>query len=163
MVEETIAEKYKEDFGFHSTVVLNTPEYVPLPEKFVNPENITLVHHGIAKRDRNLELMIRTLDLCDGRYTLHFILADHDPGYIQYLKQLSDQLVPGRVWFHDPIPPDKIVHTIAQHDIGFFLLPPVNENYKYALPNKFFDFIMAGLAVCIGPSPSMSKILKKHK
>jgi UDP:flavonoid glycosyltransferase YjiC (YdhE family) len=30
------------------------------------------------------------------------------------------------------------------------------------LPNKFFDFIMAGLAVCIGPSPAMAELVKKY-
>jgi hypothetical protein len=43
--------------------------------------------------------------------------------------------------------------------MGVFLLPPINFNYANALPNKFFDFIQAGLAVAIGPSPEMASYL----
>jgi glycosyltransferase involved in cell wall biosynthesis len=31
-----------------------------------------------------------------------------------------------------------------------------------ALPNKFFEFIMAGLAVAIGPSPAMAAIVNRY-
>jgi glycosyltransferase involved in cell wall biosynthesis len=31
-----------------------------------------------------------------------------------------------------------------------------------SLPNKFFDYVMAGLAVCIGPSPSMVEMVNKY-
>jgi glycosyltransferase involved in cell wall biosynthesis len=31
-----------------------------------------------------------------------------------------------------------------------------------ALPNKFFEFIAAGLAVCIGPSLSMAEIVNQY-
>ena len=50
---------------------------------------------------------------------------------------------------------------ISTYDVGFFPLFPTNYNYHIALPNKFFDFIAAGLAICIGPSPSMAGIVNK--
>jgi hypothetical protein len=30
------------------------------------------------------------------------------------------------------------------------------------LPNKFFESIVAGLAICTGPSPSMAEIVEKY-
>jgi hypothetical protein len=46
--------------------------------------------------------------------------------------------------------------------VGLFLLPPVNFNYRFALPNKFFEFIQARLAVAIGPSTEMARIVEEH-
>ena len=43
-----------------------------------------------------------------------------------------------------------------------FLLEPTNFNYLHALPNKFFEFIQARLAVAIGPSPEMEQLATGH-
>ena len=48
---------------------------------------------------------------------------------------------------------------ISQFDIGIFILEPYIFNYQFALPNKFFEFIQARLAIAIGPSPEMSRIV----
>jgi hypothetical protein len=81
---------------------------------------------------------------------------------LQYLKKLADEVAPGRVFFHNPVAPTKVVERISEYDMGFYLLEPTNFNNSAALPNKFFDFIMAGLAVCIGPSPSMAELVRQY-
>jgi hypothetical protein len=78
------------------------------------------------------------------------------------LKSLSEKIAPGRVFFHDPVLPEEIIGSIACFDVGLCLFPPINYSSYASLPNKFFDFICAGLAVCIGPSPSMEPIVKKY-
>ena len=50
-----------------------------------------------------------------------------------------------------------------KYDIGFYYLAPTNFNTKYSLPNKFFEYIQARLAIVIGPSPEMVKYLKLYK
>jgi hypothetical protein len=57
---------------------------------------------------------------------------------------------------------EQIASTIHDYDIGIFLLPPVNFNYAMALPNKFFEFVQARLAVAIGPSPEMVRIAEQY-
>jgi hypothetical protein len=51
---------------------------------------------------------------------------------------------------------------LNQCDVGHFLLSPVNFNHEHALPNKFFEFIQARLAVAIGPSPEMARIVNEY-
>jgi len=161
-VNETIAEKYKIEYGFHPATVMNIPQRLNFSSfRATNPQEIKLVHHGGAIRDRRLELMIQTVHYLDIRYTLHFILIEMNRGYISELKNLSNQLAVGRVYFHPPVKPEDIVNRLSDFDMGIFLLPPVNFNYLVALPNKFFDFIAAGLSVCIGPSPEMARLTKQ--
>ena len=99
--------------------------------------------------------MVETLALCDARYTLHFMFMPSP--YIQTLKQLGAERVPGRVFFHDAVAPEEIVPTIAEYDIGFNFIAPTNYNYLVCLPNKFFESINAGLAILTGPSPAMAQ------
>jgi len=161
-----IAERYKKEFGFDPIIVCNAPRYEAVPARTDNkkadqPRTIRLIHHGAALDDRRLEWMIEALAQMDTRFTLDFMLVG-SPKYIKYLDTLGQKLAPGRVTFRDPVAPNQIVQTIAEYDIGFCLIAPSNYNYYMALPNKFFDCIVAGLAVCIGPSPAMMELVQKY-
>lgn len=161
-VNETIAQKYQTEYGFLPTVVMNVPR-VNTPSPFKPTQaTIHLVHHGIAKRDRYLELMIEAVALAQPRFQLHFMLMETSSDYIAELKTLAQQLAPDRIHFHPAVQPEEIITHLSVHDMGFYLLPFSNYNNSVALPNKFFDFITASLAVCIGPSPEMARLTQKY-
>ncbi len=159
-VARLIAERYRDEFGLDPVIIMNAPEHLPdLPHE--TPDGtIKLIHHGIASPIRHPELMIETIARCDQRYSIHFMFLKNE--YVQELQRLAEQKAPGRVTFHDPVPPQDITKTISCYDVGFFPIPSVNYNYHVCLPNKFFDFISSGLAVAIGPSPSMAEIVNKY-
>jgi len=62
-----------------------------------------------------------------------------------------------RVRVLDPVPYRDLVQTLNGYDVGVFVLPPVNVNYEWTLPNKFFDYVQARLGVIVGPSPEMAR------
>ncbi|MEM2929173.1 MAG: hypothetical protein QXS18_05210 [Thermoplasmata archaeon] len=161
-VAPAISQRYREEFGLNPQVILNTPERVFLKKKYSNSNEIRLVHHGGAIRDRKLENLIKTLAFCDNRFSLHFILLKNDLVYIKSLMILSEKIAPYKIKFYEPVSPERIVERISEYDMGFYLLEPNSFNNIAALPNKFFDFIAAGLAICIGPSPSMAEFVKKY-
>jgi hypothetical protein len=162
-VSQTIADAYTKAYGIRPIVVMNTPRLVNdcASVGSTTATKIQLIHHGNAIRDRKLELMIETISMADSRYVLHLMLVDRSRGYISDLKALAQRLAPGRVLFHPPVPPTEIVNRISEFDVGFYLMPAANFNQLAALPNKFFDFVMAGLAVCIGPSPEMARLARQ--
>jgi glycosyltransferase involved in cell wall biosynthesis len=161
-VATSISERYEQEFSFHPFVILNDSSRVSARRRELDFRHIHLIHHGIAARDRNLEIMIEALSFCDHRYTLNFMLIRNDPDYIDYLNTLARTSVPGRVIFHEPVLPGEIVQRVAEYDIGICVIAPTSYNYRVSLPNKFFDYIIAGLPVCIGPSPSMAEIVYKY-
>jgi len=158
------AEQHKE-FGLDPVVVLNAPDNSSFVPAFRKTEQtaIQLIHHGPATHARTSDLMIRAIALSAPRYKLRLTLTNPGTNYVHYLERLADQIAPGRVTFHPPVPPFDIVSEIAQYDIGFFPLPPKNYNYLITLPNKLFEFMTAGLAVCIGPSLSMAEIVREYQ
>jgi glycosyltransferase involved in cell wall biosynthesis len=161
-VAPIIAERYQKEFGLKPRVVLNAPEKISIPHRKLDFNHIRLVHHGIAVRDRQLEVMIEALRQCDRRFSLHFMLIRNDSKYYDYLNSLAERLVPGRVFFHEPVTPDKIIERIMEFDMGFCFIAPTNYNYLVSLPNKFFEYVMAGMPVCIGPSLSMAEIVRQY-
>jgi glycosyltransferase involved in cell wall biosynthesis len=150
-------------FGLHPTLVVNAPQFVDLSSrKHPNPANIRLIYHGLASKSRHPDVMIKAIAMADQRYSLSFMFINKDSSCVAELRQLADKLAPGRVTFINPVAPDEIVKRISEFDIGFFPLKPVNINYSLTFPNKLFDYIMAGLAVSIGPSIGMSQILRQY-
>jgi hypothetical protein len=58
--------------------------------------------------------------------------------------------------------PHDLPVTLNDYDVGVFWIPPTHTNARFALPNKFFDFVQARLAVAVGPSVEMQRLVEKH-
>jgi glycosyltransferase involved in cell wall biosynthesis len=159
-VSHHIAELYHSRYGWRPMVLRNVPEPVaPPPFRPCDPSQVRLVHHGAGAAVRGLEEMMRAVVEAGPRFHLDLYLVG-DEGYITSLRRWASAQGEGRIRVHDPVAPDQIVPTIARYDLGLYILPPVVPQHLYALPNKLFDFLSAGLAVCIGPSPEMAAELK---
>lgn len=156
-----IAERYAREFGFQPMVVMNAPKPRTLPDHPVDPARIRLIHHGTYSADRHPEVMIHALAQADKRFELYFMLVGAE-AEIDALRHLADQVAPGRVFFVPPVPPGQVVSEIAKYDAGFYVLAPTSYNNQVALPNKFFDFMVAGLAVVIGNSPAMAQLVRDY-
>lgn len=154
-----IAERYERDYGVRMEVLTNAPPRADLPVRPTSPSSVRIIHHGAAIYSRRIELMIEMARLLDKRFSLDLILVPGDAGYIARLRRIAEGNP--RVRFLERVPMEKLVETSAQYDVGLFLLPPTNFNYAMALPNKFFEFIQARLALAIGPSPEMARIVRE--
>lgn len=161
-VSPSIAQRLALEYGLDPTVVLNTPD--PSGNKRQRRHlaaPIRMIHHGLAAPAREPERMIRAVGLCEGHFTLDLMLLG-DPDYIQRLRDLASRVASGHVHFRPPVPPDQLVQELESYDVGIFVLPENTFNHRAALPNKLFDFIAAGLAVCIGPSSEMARLVRHH-
>jgi hypothetical protein len=156
---EGIARAYKEIFGVDALVLTNAPAYEQdLYPRETEAQHIKLIHHGATIRGRRIEKMIELAGLLDERFSFDFMLTVQDPVYLNELKVLA---APNkRIRFVDPVPTGEIAKQINPYDMGVYIIAPSNFNNLHSLPNKFFEFIQGRLALAIGPSPEMAKIVK---
>jgi glycosyltransferase involved in cell wall biosynthesis len=161
-VSSGIANVFNKNYCVNPKVILNVPKYKKINLKKVNPNYINLIHHGIAHQSRNLEDLIKLIPLLEERFHLTLILVKRNIDYFNYLKELSDRICPGRIVFRNPVTSNEIIPAISEYDIELIIYRPLSLNIKYSLPNKFFESIMAGLALVTGPSPEMKNILEKY-
>lgn len=156
-----IADEYARVFDIpRPSVVMNTPFRQSLAPSDTSPDRVRMVHHGGATRSRRIETMIRMIDHLDPRFTLDLILVPSEPAYFRSLRALAADRP--RVRFLDPVPMLEIPATLNRYDLGLYLLEPNSFNNRHALPNKFFEFVQARLAVAIGPSPEMARLVREH-
>ncbi len=156
-----LADEYEREFGVRPEVIFNSCEYHELAPSPVDPARIRLIHHGAAIPSRRIEAMIELMDFVDDRFTLDLMLVEGagEAGYYRQLEELCSSRP--NVAMVPPVPMTGIVPAINPYDIGLFLLEPTNFNYRYALPNKLFEFVQARLAVAIGPSPEMARLVRR--
>jgi len=159
-----IAELYHDNFGVNPFLIFNAPRSSRLEPSPVLRKRLRMVHHGCAARSRGLETMIAMVELLDDRYELHFYLVASASSHSKYLGELKDAAAKfgRRVVFYDPVESDRIADEINQYDIGVYPLKPESVNDNLALPNKFFEFVQGRLAIAIGPSPEMARLLRKY-
>jgi hypothetical protein len=156
-----IADEFARVFGVRRPLVIrNTPPYQSFSPGATDPGRVRMIHHGAASRSRRIEVMIDLMAHLDARFTLDLMLVGSDSSYLQFLRRRAagDR----RIRFRDPVPALRIIEETRAYDLGLFLLPPTNFNLRFALPNKFFEFIQARLGVAIGPSPEMARIVRTH-
>lgn len=158
-VAHGIAREYRRRFGIAAGVVTNaTPFADQSPTEVHSP--LALVHSGACFRNRHLDIMLDALELTRTPATLDLYLTPNDPAYLAELTDRARSLP--NVRLHDPVPYRELVPTLHGYDVGVFVLPPVNVNYRWALPNKLFDFVQARLGVVVGPSPEMAELVRKE-
>ena len=160
-VGPAIADEYARVFGVRPSVVLNAPYYRaahPVCRMTVT-SSAWCTMEGCPRR-AVLEIMIDAMAKLDSRFRLDFMLIRNSPRYLKSLQKRASS--DSRIRFIPPVEPEKIVQVLSDYDVGLYSLPPYSFNARYALPNKFFDFIQARLCVAIGPSPEMKRIVEQY-
>jgi hypothetical protein len=156
-VSPGIARDFERRAGVSPRLVTNAPYFRPLQPSAVS-EPIRLLHMGVADERRRLEDTIEAVASLDGRFTLDLVLV-RDNDYRHRLEQLAAS--EPRIRVLRPVPPDEITTFANGYDVGIHLFPARQPNQVHSLPNKFFDYIQARLAVAIGPSPAMAEVVQQ--
>ena len=135
------------------------PQYVDKKKSTeTNPKKIKIVHHGVANRNRRIENMIEIVSRAEKRYYLDLYLT----GDLQYRNELLGNLKSSRIRILEPVPYEQLIPTLSSYDLGMIYIKPETINLKYSLPNKFFEYIQARIAIFSGPTLELKNILQKH-
>jgi len=161
-VAKGIGDLYRSRFGFESRVIMNAPYYVEHAYRPADPARIELIHHGGAIPGRNIEDLISMMPELDERFHLNLMLVPSSKSYLARLRKMAEKITPNRIRFLPAVPPDMITSTVNAFDIGIPLMRVNKLSYFHALPNKFFEYIIAGLGIAVSPLPEMAGIVKEH-
>ena len=161
VVNDSIAHLYAQEFGCDTATVRNSRAFEDLHPTPLSEETIRLVHSGAAVPGRNLEGMIQAVNMLGPGYSLDFYLVPARDGgkYLRFLESLASG--PNKVTFHPPVSPADLPRVLNAYDVGIFSLPPQTRNHALMLPNKFFDFVQARLAIVFSPSPETSRLIER--
>lgn len=157
-VSEGIAKKYKEVYGLDCTLFLSLPPYFPLtPSK---NEKIRLIYHGLISTDRESENLLEIASRLREGIEMNLMVLSNHPSFLQEFKNEA-QKIPN-LTLHPPVSLNEIIPFTSQFDVGLITLKPNGFNNTHALPNKFFEYIQARLALLTTPLPSLKSMIEQY-
>ena len=159
-VGQGIADEYLRVFGIKASVATNAAPHQPHLSPTPVGSPMRIVHSGAALRNRGIDEIIAAVEASTTSVSLDLYLMPNDVGYLDRIREA----VAGssRVTLHEPVPYAELATTLSTYDLGIHVIPPVSFNNRWALPNKFFDYVQARLGIIIGPSPEMARTLVEH-
>lgn len=159
-VSSRIAEEYGRVYGIDTAVVTNaSPQRDLTPLAVSTP--LRLVYSGAGDGERGLESLVEAAARTTNDVSLDLYLVSASDQYLSSLQALIDaEGAPARICA--PLPYNELVPALNTYDVGVYQPKPINLNHAYALPNKVFDFVQARLALVIGPSEEMARVVQEH-
>ncbi len=119
-----------------------------------------LIYQGMLLQGRGIEKLILSLKYSDSNVLCIFGEGRQKP----ILEKLVHQNeLNSKVFFCGLIPYDELHQWTCSADIGIALIEPISYSYELALPNKLFEYCMAGIPVLMSKLPAMIKIYDEFK
>lgn len=174
VVNQTVAKEYKKyyDLRLLPLSVRNIPpeaEREPQASAAVRMkyeqavgEGFFIMYHGIICPGRGIEKAIRSLKPDSG---LRLVILGNATSreYMESLRALAaSEGVSERIYWHPAVPNTELTRYIGASDASIMIIEPITKSYMYALPNKLFESIQAGIPVIASDIPEMKKIVNDY-
>jgi glycosyltransferase involved in cell wall biosynthesis len=152
-------DKYATDFK----TIINLPtkkEVVKCKFPFSYTDEKIILYQGAINVGRGLNLMLETMPFLDN--CIFVIIGDGD--IFESLKaKVNAKNITHKIHFLGKKNPDELHKLTPLAHLGISIEEDLGLNYRFALPNKIFDYIQADLPVLVSDLPEMKKVVLDHK
>lgn len=167
-VSDSIADWYADAYGIaRPTVVRNVPDaagQLPAdgPSRLrarlgIDPQSIVFLYQGALFRGRRIEQVLRAFEgVAGGR---HLVFMGYGELEATVRAAAAQQ---GNIHFLPAVPPREVLGYTAGADVGICGVENVCLSYFYALPNKLFEYLHAGIPTLVPPYPEMARVVAEH-
>ncbi len=157
---DSISEYYNQKYGVNVNTIRNVPFCNDFNFPATNEKSTKIIlYQGAINIGRGIEEAIEAMNYLNG-YELWIIGEGEIFKEIKqsvYDKNLADKIkIFGRIRLED------LIEYTVKADLGLSLEKNLGLNYYYALPNKIFDYINAGVPILCSDLPEMKKIVQGY-
>ncbi|MFH1454437.1 MAG: glycosyltransferase [Armatimonadota bacterium] len=155
-VNESIGKELVKRYNIKDyTVVANCARYKSINLRPSKKEK-TILYHGRFEINRGIEELVEAMRYIEGAK-----LILRGDGFIKdrLADIIKEHKLDKKVIFKNMLPVDKVIEESAKADIGVIAYVPNCLNNYFCTPNKLFEYIMAGLAVCGSDLPELNNYI----
>ncbi|WP_165831876.1 glycosyltransferase family 4 protein [Brachybacterium endophyticum] len=151
-------------------LVRNVPVAGPVPERSqgvlreragLSSSDRVIAYGGRITTSRGIEETLAALPHLPP--DVHLVLLGY--GEEDYLARVQEAAraagVTGRLHLVGAVAPDQVSTALADGDVAVVHVQPVCLSYRYALPNKLFESIRAGLPIAAADLPDMRAVVEE--
>jgi glycosyltransferase involved in cell wall biosynthesis len=156
---DVIARRYR---VARPVVIRNIPDLGEPPSADSPDGGATFAYVGAVTRNRGIEVSIEALARTpEARLRL---LGPAAASYRTELEGLAATAgVADRVEFAGSVPPGEVVESLRGATAGLALIQPACLSYELSLPNKIFEYVLAGIPVLVSDLPVMGGFVSERR
>ena len=167
-VSNGYAKWFEDEYGVKSEIIRNVPSLQKLNDKenFIFfelpriPEGYKIVlYQGALNISRGLEYTIKAMQYVDNCI---FWIAGDGPIRKELEQLVSDLNLKNKIHFFGNIPPNVLKTITPLAEVGISLEEDLGISYKYALPNKVFDYFQARVPVLSTYLPDIKNTIEYY-
>ena len=169
-VSESIANEYVKLYGIQKpALVLNTPylQEVTKNDNFrkkfgIEEQRKIYLYQGALTPNRGIELLIKTFQILEEeKGNLSPVVVFMGYGDLKTLIEQASR-ASRAIYLHEAVAPERILEYTSSADFGISMIEDSCLSYRYALPNKIFEYMMAGIPVIVSNLPEMRAIIEQY-
>jgi glycosyltransferase involved in cell wall biosynthesis len=129
----------------------------------LSPDVRIALYQGYLQPDRSLDLLIRAAGFLE-RDIVIVVMGKGDGATLSQLEALiASERVADRVKILPPVPYTELLDWTASANIGLTLFSPdYSPSIRLTLPNKLFEYLMAGLPVLSSQLDAITEVIRAH-
>lgn len=167
-VSDAIADWYAERYGIaRPTVVRNIPD-IRTQEDLAGSQvlrvrlglaadDLLFIYVGGLSHGRRIEQYLRVFARASSNRHLVFM------GYGELEDKIREAAAQyPNIHFHPAVAPHEVLRYTASADVGLVGVENVCLSYYYALPNKIFEYLLAGLPAVAGKWPELERVVSGY-
>jgi glycosyltransferase involved in cell wall biosynthesis len=152
------------------TLVRNVPAYRAVPKSNRLRQNLGLssttriaLYQGNLQPNRGLHVLVRAAKFLKPDIVIVMMGRGSQETLPQLTSLITSEGVADRVKFIPPVPYEELLDWTASADLGLNVLPPdYSLSIRGCLPNKFFEYLMAGLPVLSSELDAIGAVIRMY-
>lgn len=161
---DSIAVHYAKKYTTKFNVIRNLPVYKNSNHigefLFDTSGKKVILYQGAVNIGRGLELMIDSMAFLPNCI---FVIIGTGDIFNELETLILKKNLANKIKLLGQVSPQKLHSITPLADLGISLEEDLGLNYRYALPNKIFDYIQAEVPVLVADLPEMKKIVTAYK
>lgn len=161
-VSAPIAAELKDRLGLEQlpSIVLNCPSLTDAPRETPVGSPLRVIYQGAMGPGRSTDDIFAAAAVTNNvHFSIRLVGTD-----LSALRQEVARLgLQDRVEILEPVDSSGLVSALTDFDVGIIINRPVTRNDELVLPNKLFEYMMAGLAVVTPHLPSLAALIEDEQ
>lgn len=174
-VSDAIAKEYVKLYAITKpALVLNTPSFKEVVKKNlfreifkIKDEQTIFLYQGALSNGRGIEILLEVFKLLD---TSDKKVDNKKPPVIIFMGygSLSNYIIESskdyqNIFFHKAVSSNILLEYTSSADFGISTIEDTCLSYRYCLPNKIFEYIMAEIPIIVSNLYEMKRLVESNK
>jgi len=164
-VSNSIADEYVRLYKLEKpALVLNTPNYSnPVNSDIfrktlnIRKKQSIFLYQGSLMKGRGIEILI---EIFKKSYDDKVIIFMGSGALIENIRIAASSTK--NIYFHEAVNPNRLLEYTASADFGFSIIEDICLSYRFSLPNKLFEYLMAEVPVIVSNLYEMKKFVESN-